>query len=288
MTKKFYRHKLANLINVQKIVTVHYQELGEGYVSAGEAHDFWEIIYADRRSAVVTMDEKKYPLEQGEAVFIAPNISHFVECPAAANLFILSFECRSESMELFRGRVMEIPPSRRTLLQDIMSEAAHTFRIPDFDPSLRKLELLAYPELGGEQALKNLLELLLIYLLREENEGTARYFVSAFESSSDLEEAIVKYLADHLAEPLSLDKLCAELHYGKTHLCTLFKEQTGKSIYKTYLDMKISEAKRLIRSGMTVAEVSEKLAFSSPSHFIGVFKSRQGCTPHEYSESVRK
>ena len=32
-TKRFYMHRIANLLNIQKIVTIHYQELPEGYVS---------------------------------------------------------------------------------------------------------------------------------------------------------------------------------------------------------------------------------------------------------------
>ena len=49
-TKQFYMHKIANLLNVQKIVTIHYQELDKTYASEEETHDFWELIYADKEN----------------------------------------------------------------------------------------------------------------------------------------------------------------------------------------------------------------------------------------------
>ncbi len=287
MADPFYRRKIVNLITVQKIVTLHYQQLTAGYRSQTEAHDFWEIIYADRRSVTVEMGGADRLLMQGEAAFIPPDLPHAVKCPEDANLFIVSFECNSRSMERFSGAV-PVPPSRRTLLQAIMTEAYATYRIPDFDPALRRLELLPAPAPGGQQVIKNMLELFLIYMLRKETEHTERYFVSEFESSENLEEAIVRYLSEHLYEPFSLDGLSGELHYGKTRLCTFFKQQTGRTIYRTYLSMKIDEAKVLIRRGLSLSEVAYRLGFSSLSHFVSTFKRFVGRTPHEYAESMQQ
>lgn len=286
--KVFYRHKFANLINVQEIVTVHYQELLKGYASEEESHDFWELIYADRRDLTVVLCGNDVPLKQGDAVFVRPNSPHFVKCKDDANIFILSFESRSESMDFFANRILTIPKKRRELLQTLMSEATGTFRIPDFDPALNKLELLPSPKLGGEQLIKNALEMLLIYLLRNENERTPRYFVSKIEDSDALEDAILSILNAHLSGSLSLDEICETLHYGKTHLCTFFKQKTGKSIYQAYLSLKMEEAKKLIRSGISFTEIAYRLGYSSLAHFSDSFKKHTGRTPLEYEASIRK
>lgn len=288
MAKVFYRHKISNLVNVQKIVTVHYQQLLKGYAAEEENHDFWELIYADRRSVTVVLAGKNVALAQGEALFVRPDSPHYVACNEDANIFIISFECRSESMDFFADRVVKIPKERRGLLQTLMSEATRTFHIPDFDPALSKLELLPSPELGGQQLIKNALEMLLIYLLRTESERTPRHFASKIEDSAALEDAILSYLSTHLYTSLSLDELCETLHYGKTHLCTFFKQKTGKSIYQTYLALKADEAKKLIRKGLSFTEISYRLEFSSLSHFSDTFKRFTGCSPLEYAESIRK
>lgn len=289
-TKRFYMHRISNLLNIQKIVTIHYQELAKGYVSEEETHDFWEIIYADKERAVVSEDGVRIPLEQGEMIFIKPNQRHFVESgKREPNIFIVSFECRSESMAFFRDKKFSVPENYRYLLQNIMSEATETFVIPDFDPGLKKLEMRPHPNLGGEQVIKNSLELLLVYLLRAASGQSApqEFFISKISSSSDLQDEIVRILSDRLYDRFELDDLCARLHYGKTYLCTFFREKTGMSIYRTYLKLKTDESKKLIRQRCSFSEIAEKLCFDSLSHFNYIFKKYVGMTPGEYKASIK-
>ena len=288
-SKQFYKHKISNFLNVQKIVTVHYQEPEKNYVSEEETHDFWEINYADKKDVYVYLGEEKHHLKQGEMLFIKPNQPHHVECLGEeVNLFILSFYCRSEGMNFFDDKKYVVPEEYRYLLQNIMSEATETFVIPDFDPNLTKLELKENPNLGGEQVLKNSLELLLIYLLRGEYHQSAQpeFFISKISSSTALQDEIVYFLSSKLYDKLSLDEICAQLHYGKTYLCSFFKAKTGKSIYQTYLKLKVDEAKKLIRRKYSFAAIAGKLYFDSVSHFNYVFKKLTGMTPGEYKESI--
>ena len=288
--KLFYKHKISNFINVQKIVTVHYQEPEKNYVSKREQHDFWEIIYADKREVTVCMGEADYVLKQGEMIFIKPNLPHQVKCQGEeANIFIISFDCRSEGMSFFCDKRYFVPKDYRYLLQNIMSEASETFELPDFDPDLNKLELKEHPNLGGEQVLKNSLELLLIYMLRyaDNQKAPQEFFVSKITSSSALQDEIVYFLSSKLYDKLTLDEICAQLHYGKTYLCSFFKQKTGMSIYQTYLKLKTDEAKKLIRRKIGFAEIAEKLCFDSVSHFNYVFKKYTGMTPGEYKASIK-
>ena len=288
--KQFYKHKISNFLNVQKIVTIHYQEPEKNYVSKDEAHDFWEIMYADKKDFSLIREGEKSLLKQGEMAFIKPNQNHRVECDGEeANIFIISFECRSECMSFFNNKQYRVPDKYRYLLQNVMSEAMETFKIPDFDPDLSKLELKENPNLGGEQVLKNQLELLLIYMLRQANNQSypQEFFVSQINSSSDLQDEIVCFLSSRLYDTLSLDDLCAKLHYGKTRLCSFFKQKTGMSIYQTYLKLKIDEAKKLIRRGNVFADIANKLYFDSVSHFSLVFKRYTGMTPREYKTSIK-
>lgn len=288
-SKQFYKHKIANFLNVQKIVTVHYQEPEKNYVSKEETHNFWEINYADKKDFYVYIGEEKYHVRQGEILFIKPNQPHRLECKGEeANIFIISFDCRSEGMAFFNDKKCLVPDEYRFLLQNVMSEATETFVIPDFDPDLKKLELREHPNLGGEQALKNSLELLLIYLLRKEYKQSSpqEFFISKISSSSELQDEIVYFLSSKLYDKLTLDEICAQLHYGKTYLCTFFKEKTGMSIYQTYLKLKADEAKKLIRRKLPFSVIAEKLCFDSVSHFSYVFKRHTGKTPSEYKESI--
>lgn len=289
-TKKFYMHKISNLLNVQKIVTIHYQALEKNYAFPEEKHDFWEINYADKENISVFIDGKRIELKQGEIVFIKPNQPHFVESgDKEPNLFIISFTCRSKSMNFFIDKKYSVPENYRYLLQNIMSEATETFQIPDFDPNLTELKLKASPNLGGEQIIKNSLETLLIYLLRaaQKREASQEFFVSKIADSSELEDEIVRILRSKIYGKFTLSDLSDELHYGTTRLCTFFREKTGRSIYQTYLKLKIDEAKKLIRKNKSFSEISDLLCFDSISTFTFVFKKHVGMTPSEYRTSIK-
>ena len=287
--KKFYMHKISNLINVQKIVTIHYQELSKGYSAVLESHNFWELIYVDKNETIVEIDGIENVVKRGELFLISPNATHTVKTQNnEPNIFIISFDCRSESMQFFNNKKIALNSKYHYLLKNIMQEATNTFIVPDFNPNLTKLNLQKNANLGGEQALKNSLELLLIYLLRDEIQRSEqrKYFVTKTNSLKELEFEIANYLSNNLYSKFSLDALCESLYYGKTFLCSFFKQKTGNTIYQTYLKFKVDEAKKLIRNGLQLQEISEKLCFDSPSHFNSVFKKYAKMTPNEYKSSI--
>ena len=288
--KIFYMHKISNLLNIGKIVTIHYQVLEKNYSFPEETHDFWEINYADKGDVFVGIDGKKIELKQGEMLFIKPNQPHFVESgDKEPNLFIVSFLCRSPSMNFFCDKKYAVPEKYRYLLQNIMSEAMETFNLPDFDPHLNELKLKENPNLGGEQVLKNALETLLIYLLRhaQNKQLNEEFFVSKIADSTELQDEIVRILRSKIYGKFHLEDLRDELHYGMTQLCTFFRKKTGMTIYQTYLRLKTEEAKRLIRKNVSFLAITDMLCFDSISTFTFVFKKHVGMTPGEYRNSIK-
>ncbi len=288
--QRFYRHKFENILNVNKIVTIHYQRLSPNYVSKQETHDFWEINYADKEKVTVNVGGNQTVLNAGELLMIAPNVPHYLESGSGEpNVFIISFTCSSKAMKLFTDEKYVVLDNLRYLLQNIMSEAEQTFNIPEFNPDLNKLELKETPTLGGEQVIKNSLELLLVYMLREisNQKLTTEYFYSKISPSTNLEDEIVRFLTSKIYENFKLDELCETLHYGKTFICTTFKNKTGTSVYKTYLKLKVDESKKLIRKGLTFSSIAQKLCFDSVAHFSETFKKFSGMTPGEYKNSIK-
>ena len=288
--KQFHMRKINKILNVDKIVTIHYQALTEHYSAKEEKHDFWEMIYSDKEELFIVKDGFSTPLSAGQIAFIKPNQKHYVTCGnKEPNIFIISFVCRSDQMRFFENKTAKVPESLRYLLQNMMAEALETFYIPDFDPDLNELKLREDRNVGGEQIIKNSLELLLIYLLRqgENKQAKQEFLYSKISQSDDLQDEIVEFLTNKIYGKFDLTELCATLHYGKTRLCTVFKKKTGVSIYQTYLKMKTSEAKKLIRKKTPFAEIADKLFFDSVAHFNSVFKKYVGMTPGEYKASIK-
>lgn len=290
MNTKFSKTVVKKTIDIKSLYTIHYQALNKNYVSKSESHDFWEINYADKENVEVVVAEKKEVLSQGEMILIPPSLPHrIITGDKEPNVFIISFECKNAELYSLANKKIAVGKKDRVLLQDIMSEAEHTFEIPEFDPDLNILPIKRNANLGGVQCVATLLELFIIKVLRAKQNNTDtdtdRFIISADDET--LKSKIIAFLSSKLYSEFSLEDLCIHLHYNKSWLSSYFYAETGTTIYKTYIKMKMNEAKRLIRQKYSFTEIAEKLCFDNPFYFSAAFKKQVGMTPSEYRNSIK-
>lgn len=287
--RTYFRHKLSNLISISKIVTIHYFEFDKDFQNEGESHDFWEIVFAEKENLFCTSDGKQIVLEQGEILFHKPNEFHSLAANGknAPNVFILSFVCKSEPINFFENKKIALPPHLAKFIYSILEEGRKTFDIPYSDPNLKKMNLLPHPTLGGEQLIKNYLEIFLINLLREQTE-TAQgntTFLPWKEFSKKPIDDVTAVLKENIYSALTIDEICAQTNYSKAYLFRVFKGKTGKTIMTYFIELKINQAKQLLRENeLSVREISEKLAFNTPDYFTKTFKRITGVTPLAYKK----
>ena len=88
--------------------------------------------------------------------------------------------------------------------------------------------------------------------------------------------------ADGYIRPgLTIKELSDVLHTNRTYLSGYIKTTYDMSFRDWIIGLRIEYAKRLLARypRLTVADISEKSGFLSPSHFIRLFKENAGCTP---------
>ena len=285
--KKYFKHKLENLINVSKIVTIHHFEFDKNFKTKGEAHDFWEMVYAEKEDILCTANGTEIPLAQGEILFHKPNEFHTLAAngKTAPNVFILSFVCKSDAIRFFENKKFSLDTNLSQFIYFLLEEGKKTFDIPYSDPNLKKMKLLSNPTLGGEQLIKNYLELFLINLLRLQTETADgnKTFLPRKELSSKPVNDVIRVLENGLQSALTIEQICSKTSYGRAYLFRVFKEKTGKTIMEYYIGLKIESAKRLLRENeLSVKEISELLAFNEPNYFTKTFKRITGITPTAY------
>jgi len=141
---------------------------------------------------------------------------------------------------------------------------------------------------GSEALLKKYLEILFIKLLRSacaKPDSKHRHRTDAKLPADE----IYRYLADSVYGRLTLSDICEHFHFGRTHISVGFKRLFGMSVMDCYLDMKIGEAKRMLREeNCSVGEIAERLCFDSPEYFSRCFKKRVGFTPRVYKNLLVK
>ena len=82
-----------------------------------------------------------------------------------------------------------------------------------------------------------------------------------------------------------MEDLAKAVDLTPSYLSTLFHKETGVSISSYVTGKRMEEARRLLRyTELSSAQISQRLAYSSQSHFIRVFREENGCTPREYRD----
>ncbi len=289
--KKYFKHKLENLLVVNKIVTLHYFEFEKNFSYSDESHDFWEIVFADKGNAVCTSDDKTIILAQGKMLFHKPYERHSLSCDGknSAKIFIASFVCHSESMQFFQDKIISLNKNQIKHVYAIIEESKRTFDIPFPDPNMKKMPMLSKPTLGGEQIIKNHIELLLIDLMRSltETEQGNEIFLPEKELENKLVFDVIKILNENIYCVITIDDICKKASYSKSHVFKQFKLATGKSVMDYYNALKIKTAKKLLKEGeLSIKEIAEKLAFDTPNYFSKTFKKFSYMTPSQYKKSA--
>ncbi|WP_425235392.1 helix-turn-helix domain-containing protein [Ulvibacterium sp.] len=90
------------------------------------------------------------------------------------------------------------------------------------------------------------------------------------------------FIDNNFCDKIDLDNISDESHFSKFHFIRLFKDIYGKTPYKYLTSIRIEEAKRHLKKGISVMECCFAVGFDSPSSFTGLFKKEVGFTPKEY------
>ena len=92
-----------------------------------------------------------------------------------------------------------------------------------------------------------------------------------------------EYFLEHKGESIDMVTLARNLGMGYSRFRSVFKEQTGVAPHQYQLDIRLNLARHwLIDSALPVAEIADKLGFSSIQYFSRLFKRKEGCSPSSY------
>ena len=109
---------------------------------------------------------------------------------------------------------------------------------------------------------------------------------------AEIAEKIKEWIGNdgYVRPGLTIKELSDMLHTNRTYLSEYIKTTYHLSFRDWIVGLRIEYAKRLLvqYQALTVADVSEKSGFQSPSHFIRLFKENTGCTPVKWRKTAVK
>jgi AraC family transcriptional regulator len=94
---------------------------------------------------------------------------------------------------------------------------------------------------------------------------------------------VAEYIQQNLDKDLSVAELAAVVYMSPYHFARLFKDRTGVPPHRFVVRQRIARARGvLVTPELSIAQVSRRVGFRTPSHFTTVFRRVLGVTPRAY------
>ena len=94
---------------------------------------------------------------------------------------------------------------------------------------------------------------------------------------------VTEYIQQNLDKNLTLAELAAVVCMSPYHFARLFKDSTGVPPHRFVVRQRIARARGvLVTPELSIAEISLRVGFRTPSHFTTVFRGLLGLTPVAY------
>ena len=135
----------------------------------------------------------------------------------------------------------------------------------------------------GELVQKSLLALVLAEVTR------AAHVASTTNAQPSLVADALRFIERRCLEPISLSDVAAAVGRSPSHVTTVLKQATGKSVVAWIIAGRLSEARnRLLHSDEMVEIIAERVGYADATHFIRLFRRAHGCTPAAWRTRERE
>lgn len=240
---------------------------------AGERHDFWEIVCVLDGTVEAVEDEKVYVLSAGEMICHAPLEFHSIRSygNTEPHVLVLSFLHSGALPKKLEEGLFLLSSDELAEYQAIFHRAKKWFHgSAESDPLL------------GAECSAALTSFLLRLCTTHDPHNTQSHSRQAKEY-----RRIVEIMQNAACENLSLSEIASRATVSASTVKALFSVFSSISPIKYYSQLQIEEAKRLLSKGLSIAEIADRMHFSSPNYFSVFFKRHLGTSPGKYVHTVK-
>lgn len=106
--------------------------------------------------------------------------------------------------------------------------------------------------------------------------------------SFDIAISTKNILKESIQHPITVNEIAKRLYRSKNDIISQFKKRYGTTPYAYLISLRIEFAKDLLtNSKQSIAEIAERLCFSSEYHFSSSFKAKVGISPLKYRKGAK-
>lgn len=92
-----------------------------------------------------------------------------------------------------------------------------------------------------------------------------------------------EYVQKHYQEPITLEKICAEVGFSVSYFSSMFKRETGENFVRFLTRTRMERAKELlVQTNMPVSEICAQVGYSDLKYFTQTFRRETELSPGQY------
>jgi AraC-like DNA-binding protein len=249
-------------------------------------HDELELAFVQKGSLMVSMNEQRYVLQEGNGIFINSGVLHSytglknIECLFPNVLFHISLICGTQKSILWKKYLQ--PLLETVSLSHLILQEDIPWQKDALDFIKEVYNLLQRKEWGYEfMVVNNLSEILLLFCKNHSD------LLSEINTHNKIEisrlRQMLDYIQCHYTEQIQLQQIADAASVSQRECLRCFKSVIGTPPMQYVINLRIRKAKKLlIETTLSLSEICERCGFQNQSYFTKVFRSITNTSPGKY------
>lgn len=274
-------------LRVEQLLSASLQEWRCGEGTAPRLCENWQLVYLLNGTIEEREDGKSRTMRRGQLCLheAGKTVSMRALGEIPPEVMRIDFWCGGAELRLLSGSRLQTGMSEQIYLTRLGKMLRDVFAEPD--PPDAPAPLRLDPPFAAMQLLSNLLEMLLISLVRRQQAGRKTSARTRREQGhTALLETVQDYFARHLTEEVTVEQVCAAVGCSRAALQEVFRTRLKTGAMEYFAKMKLDRARELLAEGSTPGETAAQLGYSSGAYFSHCFKKAVGLTPHAYQKQA--
>ena len=246
-----------------------------GYETCVPSHSYGPVVrsgylihYILKGKGIYKTDGHIYPLKEGDAFLIRPNILIYYEAD--------KYDPWTYTWIGFQGIKIEEYLKRTSLLDTPYFHYGKDDRVRLCHEKMFE----AYKLSENRDLMMNSILYEYLYLLASK---FPRKYIPAKEKKISYVEEALRYIENNYAHRVNIQVIADYLNIERTYLYRLFKDITGSSPQEYLLDFRIRRACSLLKeTELPVSDISRSVGYDDALYFSRLFRQKKGRTPTQY------
>ena len=238
-------------------------------------HDLWEFMIVVEGNYTQKVSGKQYTMGERDAILIKATDIHQL-FPGSPNDYHLNIVISCRFMQELCAQYSE------SFYDELLQVSNKPFHLHNNEFNFIKRFIAKIDISFNENEILLLKKILLSYIL---NQVYEHYYLRINDYPPVIQSLIEKISMPQNCD-LTIEEITKMSGYSYSYLAKLFKENTGYTLIQFYTNQKMQYAKELLlKSNLTLLDISGRLGYDSLSHFLRIFKQHFGISPHKFRKS---